>query len=398
MTQFRARRRRRAGLLGVLMTAVGIVLGSLLPRIQAGATVPTARAGQVLIAVGFGILGLVTVIYSLLFLVVQSSNTTFSPRLNLFQDDPWIWRTYALAVGLFGFSMSAFLEMEGATQVTVAIPIFEFAAALAVIGLIWSIQSKAFASLQMNSILDTLYRRGREVIEALYPEHPVEGFSRSGSGAPRGGRPVLWTRPQTTLQQMELRRLLRAAERSGSVVVFRVRVGETLWPGATVAEVTGSLDDDAVVAACVTGVDRTFRQDPLLAFRLLSDIGLRALSPAINDPGTGVQVVDAVVGLLLVLAPRDLAAAVVGSRAGVAQIHVELPAWADFVGEGLDELLVVSRNSPMVLERAVTTLTRLARQVPPDRLSDVSSRLEQAHEYLRAQRLEPAKPDDPLPA
>jgi hypothetical protein len=41
MTRFRARRRRRAELL--LITAVGIVLGSLLPRIQAGATVPWLR-------------------------------------------------------------------------------------------------------------------------------------------------------------------------------------------------------------------------------------------------------------------------------------------------------------------------------------------------------------------
>jgi hypothetical protein len=52
MTRFAARCRRRAGLL--LITAVGIVLGSPLPRIQAGATVPTARAGQVLAAVASG--------------------------------------------------------------------------------------------------------------------------------------------------------------------------------------------------------------------------------------------------------------------------------------------------------------------------------------------------------
>ena len=107
-----------------------------------------------------------------------------------------------------------------------------------------------------------------------------------------------WPRPQTALQQLELRRLLSAAERSGSVVVFRVRVGQTLWQGATVAEVSGSLDDDVVVESCVTGVNRTFEQDPLLAFRLLADIGLRALSPAINDPATAVQVLDAKVGLL----------------------------------------------------------------------------------------------------
>ena len=393
----RARPRRRAGLLVILTAAVGIVVGSLLPRIQVGATVPTARAGQVLAAAGFGILGLVTVIYSLLFLVVQSSNTTFSPRLNLFQDDPWIRRTYAFAVGLFAFSMSAFLAMEGATDVTVALPIFAFAAALAVVGLIWHILTKAFVSMEMNSTLDTLQRRGRGVIEALYPERPVPGTSRSQPPAPTGGRPVPWRRPQTTLQQLELRRLLNAAERSGSVAAFHVRVGETLWPGATVAEVSGSLDDDAMAAACVTGVNRTFDQDPLFAFRLLADIGLRAVSPAINDPATAVQALDAIVGLLLELAPRDLAVGAINSSSGVTRIHLDLPAWADFVGEGLDELLVASRNSPMVLDRAVTTLTRLARQVPPDRLPDVSSRLEQVHEYVRAGRLELSKPDEALP-
>jgi uncharacterized membrane protein len=394
----RARRRRRAGLRAVLFTAVGIVLGGLLPRIEAGATVPTDRAGQVLAAVGFGILGLVTVIYSLLFLVVQSSNTTFSPRLNLFEDDPWISRTYALAVGLFGFSMSAFLVMAGAARVTVAVPIFAFAAALAVIGLIWSILTKAFVSLEMNFILDTLQHRGRGALEKLFPERPVPGTSHAQPPAPKGGRPVLWRRPQTTLQQLELRRLMRDAERTGSVAVFRVRVGETLWPGSTVAEVSGSLEDDAVVAACVTGVKRTFDQDALLAFRLLADIGLRAVSPAINDPATAVQVVDAIVGLLVVLAPRDLAVGAIDSPSRVTRIHLKLPAWADFVAEGLDELLVASKNSPMVLLRAKTTLSRLAGQVPPDRLPDLSRRLQQVDEYLLAGRLEPSTPDEPLPA
>ena len=396
MTRLRARRRLRAGLL--LITAVGIVLGSLLPRIQAGATVPTARAGQVLAAVGFGILGLVTVIYSLLFLVVQSSNTTFSPRLSLFQDNPWIWRTYAAALGLFAFSGSAFLTMGGAEQVTVAVPIFSFAAALSVLGLIWNIQAKAFASLQMNTTLDLLHQKGLGAIERLYPQRLVPASSQSQPLAPTGGRPVLWRRSQTTLRQLEVRRLLGAAERSGSVVVFRVRVGETLWPGDTVAEVSGNLDDDAVVASCVADVNRTFHQDPLLAFRLLADIGLRAVSPAINDPGTAVQVLDAVVGLLFVLASRDLAVDAINSPSGVTRIHLDLPAWADFVGEGLDELLVASRSSPMVLARAMTNLTRLAKEVPPDRLSDVSSRLEQVHVYVRAGGLELTKPDDPFPA
>jgi uncharacterized membrane protein len=137
------------------------------------------------------------------------------------------------------------------------------------------------------------------------------------------------------------------------------------------------------VASCVTGVNRSFNQDPLLAFRLLSDIGLRALSPAINDPATAVDVMDGIVGLLFLIAPRDLEVAI-DSPDGVTRIYLDLPAWADFVGEGFDELLVASRNSPMALGRAQTTLTRLAAQVPPDRLADVTSRLQQVHEYLGA--------------
>ena len=33
-------------------------------------------------------------------------------------------------------------------------------------------------------------------------------------------------------------------------------------------------------------------QDPLFAFRIIADIGLKALSPAINDPTTGVLALD----------------------------------------------------------------------------------------------------------
>jgi uncharacterized membrane protein len=403
----RSRRRQRVRVFAILMIAVGIVLGSLMPRIDIGPGVPTFRAGGILTAVGFGILGLVTVIYSLLFLVVQSSNTTFTPRLNLFQDDPWIWRAYALAVSLFAFSMTAFLQMGDVTHVTVALPLFAIAAALSVVALVWKIQAKAFASLQLNLILDMLQRNGREVIEGVYPERPASETPRSQPAVPTGGRPVLWRRPQTTLQQLELRHLVSAADRSDSVVALQVRVGEPLWPGTTVAVVSGDLDDDAVLASCVTGANRTFNQDPLLAFRLLADIGLRAVSPAINDPRTAVEVLEAVVGLLLVLAPRDLAVGAINSPSGVTRVHLTLPAWAHFVGEGLDELLVASRDSPMVLARARTTLTYLARRVPPDRLSDINSRLKLVGEFLRAGPPEPGirgsghpepdKPSDHLP-
>ena len=43
--------------------------------------------------------------------------------------------------------------------------------------------------------------------------------------------------------------------------------------------------DAALLGALVTGQRPFVGQDPLFAFRLLADIGLRALSPALDDTG-----------------------------------------------------------------------------------------------------------------
>jgi uncharacterized membrane protein len=371
----RARRRWTAGLLQLICVAIGVGLGVLLPRIHRGAMVTSSRAVELLGAFGFGVIGLVSVIFSLLFLVVQSSNTTFTPRLRLFEDDPWIWRTYAIALGLFAFSVSAFLAIGDARGVSVSVPLLAFAAALAVIALIRRILISAYDSLQLNSVIDRVFKTGRSIIVDLYPEPLRQSESESDASLSDGGRPVRWESPQATLEQLDLRRLVTEAERAGSVVHFHVRVGAIIREGSTLATVQGDLTDDIVRSSCVVGPNRTFNQDPLLAFRLLADIGLRALSPAVNDPATAVQAFDAVIGLLTLLAPRDIAVGAITSSGGALRVQLEMPSWSDFVSEGLDDLIAASGTSPMMVQRVATTLHELANETPPARRPEVEARL-----------------------
>jgi hypothetical protein len=79
----RPRRRMRAGLVQLLCALAGLVLGLLLPRITTESTVASTRVKDALVAVGFGVLGLVAVIFSLLFLVVQWAFSSLSPRPTL---------------------------------------------------------------------------------------------------------------------------------------------------------------------------------------------------------------------------------------------------------------------------------------------------------------------------
>ena len=44
--------------------------------------------------------------------------------------------------------------------------------------------------------------------------------------------------------------------------------------------------------AIAFGSERTMEQDPTFAFRIVVDIALKALSPAINDPTTAVLAID----------------------------------------------------------------------------------------------------------
>ena len=49
----------------------------------------------------------------------------------------------------------------------------------------------------------------------------------------------------------------------------------------------------------IIGESRTFDEDPRFGFIVLSEIGSRALSPGINDPGTAIHVLASLVRLML---------------------------------------------------------------------------------------------------
>ena len=67
-------------------------------------------------------ISLVTVIYSLLFVVVQWVSGAFSMRLALFRDDPIVWRAFAYSIGLFVFCFTAAFAIGNDQRVSVVVP------------------------------------------------------------------------------------------------------------------------------------------------------------------------------------------------------------------------------------------------------------------------------------
>ncbi len=232
---------------------------------------------------------------------------SLSPRLNLFRDDPIVWRTFGLAVGVFVFSVTSALAIGNKPEVSVIVPdcggssLCSLAVALmrgpAGEGLhvtsSW-VSTLAAIAAEGHGILDDRYRRA----VGAWTRPPRRYCRRcTASSCGRTGRP-----PCSNLTCPAC-----SSTAGSAVIVPRSASVPTLQPGAPVADLHGGevadlrggeVADEAVFDGLLTGQERTFRQDPLFAFRLLADIGLRALSPAVNDPATAVQVLDTIQGIL----------------------------------------------------------------------------------------------------
>ena len=81
-----------------------------------------------------------------------------------------------------------------------------------------------------------------------------------------------------------------------------------------------SPDDDRLLACLDLGRSRTLYQDPSFGIRQLVDVATQALSPAINQPSTAVQVIDRLHDLLLRIARAPVPTGFHADAAGVVRL------------------------------------------------------------------------------
>jgi uncharacterized membrane protein len=104
---------------------------------------------------------------------------------------------------------------------------------------------------------------------------------------------VVRTKRAGAIQAVDGRGLLALARRRDCLLVLRHSVGDFVPTGAGLVEVFGPAPPTLqrrVRRMFVLGRERTIEQDPAIALRILVDVAIRALSPAVNDPTTAVQV------------------------------------------------------------------------------------------------------------
>jgi uncharacterized membrane protein len=380
-TALRRRRRLRTGIVQGAYIVGALGLGLLVPQVPVGATVESRSVREMLVAVGAAFVPFIGIIYSLLFLVVQFGTTTFTPRLNLFRDSPIVWHGFSFFTSVIVFTFVAALAIGKDDQTTLLLPVAVIVLVLVAIGMFRTLQGAAFTSIQLAATLAAVARRGREVVDGVFPDLLGAGVASDQGSTPAvrptDGREVRWPSRAGTLQAIDILRLVRAAERVDAVIEVCVWPGDVIPEQGRVGVIHGG-DERAeleLIRSLQVGIERTFDQDPALALRVLADIALRALSPAVNDPTTAVQALDQIDALLRVIVSRELAVGTIRTVDGETRVLLRPASWEDYVGVALDETIEASGPQAQVRRRIERLLTDLIEIAPPGRRESVQARL-----------------------
>lgn len=149
-------------------------------------------------------------------------------------------------------------------------------------------------------------RAATKALEALADDQRFGCRVRRGE-VPKG-REVL-AEKAGYLQHFDLSRLDELARNRHATIHILVWPGALLLEGMTVAVLVGHFEEgdaETVRDAFTIGNERTFEYDPRYGIAVLAEIGSRALSPGINDQGTALDVIGALVRTLAA-APNALA-------------------------------------------------------------------------------------------
>ena len=359
---------------------VAIAAGLIVPRLE-HRLVPNLTSGMsasaamtISSAIASGMIALTAIVFSLAFLMVQFSATAYSPRLVL-----WIARDPVLshALGLFSATFLyallfiAWVDREGTGRVPLISEYVIFGLLVGSMGAFIALIERV-GRLQVNRMLIFTGDRGRQAIDELYPAAET---AAAPLAADLSAAPVTLTlrhvgRPEV-IQAIRFDELVAAAASADAVIEVLAAVGDTLVEHTPVLRVMGGrqrLEAEALRASIDVGDERTFEQDPKYALRLLVDIAIRALSPAVNDPTTAVQALDQIEDLLTRLGNRQLDGGRFADAGGRVRVVVPFPKWDDFLRLALDEIRTYGTGSVQVMRRMRALMSSLGEAVPADRL------------------------------
>lgn len=369
--------------------------------------ISAGSASAALSALGSGMLAFTGFVTSIVLLIVQFGTSEFSPRfLGWFRTNPTLRYALSTFIATFLFALVSTAQIGRGTAAFV--PTRTLIAALLLtllsIAMFLLLIDRTSYRLRVANVLQSLDGDARAVFDIVYPSNAAQAAAAEEAARSLRGRPAVQTVHHSpvgsVLVALDRPSLVHLAESHDAVIELVYAVGDHVPGAGALLNVYGSqaISGKPLRNALAMGDERTLRDDPAFAIRMMVDVGIKALSPAVNDPTTAVQALDRIEDVLRYAAAKHLSVGVVTDGTGVIRLVYPTPTWEDLVELALDEIRAFGAGQYQVARRLRALLDALIADLPEHRrpaLEAQSALLADAveHAYSQSQRADALVPD-----
>jgi uncharacterized membrane protein len=377
-----------------LALAVLLVNWDVTSPLQSPLDLSSSSASTALAALGSGMIAFTGFVTSVVLLVVQFGSSQFSPRfLRWFRDDPTIKHSLGTFFATFLFALVATaLTGRGADDV---VPYRALLGALvlsvASIGWFLALISHTSNNLRVAHVTQRVDAQARKVFDTVYPTgHTEVQAARAAVQELDGSDPVQELRRDDVgmiLVAVDRVALLRLAVDHDAVIELVAAVGDHVATGGLILRVYGRkpIPHRRFRSGVFFGDERTIEDDPAFAIRLLVDVAIKALSPAVNDPTTAVQSIHRIEDVLRYASAKHLSVGVVTDSGNRARVIIPTPSWNDLVSLSLDEIRSFGADQYQIARRLRALLEDLLTDLPDERRPALQEQLRLLDEAVAAQ-------------
>ncbi len=375
-------------ILPVLGLAAGALLGEVALALDDTVGIPTGwrytatTATGVLTAIVGAMVALLGFVVTIGVLAVQQAIGTLSPRyMRLWYRNPLQKTVLSLFAGTFAFAFTLLRRIGPGTVPDLGVTLAGLAVAVSLVMLLVYL-NRFVHDVRPVAIADRARRSGLRVLGVSVEAQGRCLLLDERVDDPRRDAPAQVVRSEDggAVQGLDVAGLVRAASRYDCLLVVAHRVGDFVPPGAVLLEVHGTprtaVDPRRLAGLVALGAERTVEQDPAFALRVLADIAARALSSAVNDPTTAVQVLNHIEAFLHAVGRSELRGRhVLAGPDGRPRAVVPGRGWEEYLELGVTEVREYGVGSLQVCRRLRALLDGLLAGVPDGRRPAVRRQL-----------------------
>ncbi len=349
-------------------------------------------ASDMLTAIVGAMVGLFGFVVTISVLVVQMATNTLSPRfMRLWYRDKLQKLVLSAFVGTVTFAYSLHRNIRSDEVPSIGVTVAGVAFGVSLILLL----------LYLDRFAHNLRPVGMAAIVARHGLREVDRMARTRASAhvtiAGGENPFSDSAPAMSvgradagaIQAINVRELISEAVRYDCVIVVGCSVGDFVRSGIPLISVHAARRlprPDMLAGRIALGKERSIEDDPAFALRIMVDIATRALSSAVNDPTTAVQLINYIDVLVCGLAPFVETArhVIIKDAGGAVRLVMPVRTFDDYLRLAITEIRDYGGGATQVTRRLTAMLESMLDTVPPACRPAVEAELTRLHKTVGA--------------